>query len=167
MALSKVGSSKPTMDHASPRQKVRKKYVGIFGFASTKYLHEDSQTLGNKKPSPHRKATELQAPSSQRDFRASSGSLMDRYRIDLRSVDWKIDIMGCVNGSLNCRTRPMINRITSCKQEKRDHEHRSVVAEGKRNVFPFIIFPDSRQAPRILRANPRYGIPDFVVIDSA
>jgi hypothetical protein len=116
--------------------------VGIFGFASTKYLNEDSQTLGNKKPSLHRKATELQAPSSQKDFRANSGSLMDRYRIDLRSVDWKIDIIGCVNGSLNCRTRPMINRITSCKEEERDHGHRSVVAEGKRKISHHNFFQD-------------------------
>ena len=72
---------------------------------------------------------------------------MDRYRIDLRSVDWKIDIIGCVNGSLNCRTRPMINRITSCKEEERDHGHRSVVAEGR---FPItIFFKKGRQAPRI------------------
>jgi hypothetical protein len=112
-------------------KRARKKYVGIFGFASTKYLNEDSQTLGNKKPSLHRKAAELQL----RPPRGSSGRvqavLMDRCRIDLRSVDWKIDIMGCVNGSLNCRTRPMINRITSCEQEERDHGPRSVVVEGK------------------------------------
>ena len=61
--LSKVANRKPTME-CTPCQRVRKKYVGIFGFASTKYLNEDSQTLGNKKPSLHRKATELQAPSS-------------------------------------------------------------------------------------------------------
>jgi hypothetical protein len=67
---------------------------------------------------------------------------MDRYRIDLRSVDWKIDIIGCVNGSLNCRTRPMINRITSYKKEERDHGHRSVVAEGKRKISHHNFFQD-------------------------
>jgi hypothetical protein len=126
--LSKVANSKPTME-CTPRQRVRKRYVDIFGFASAKYPNEDSQTLGNKKPSLHRKATELQP----RPPRGTSGRvqavLTDRCRIDLRSVDWKIDIMGCVNGSLNCRTRPMVNRITSCKQEERDHGHRSVEKE--------------------------------------
>jgi hypothetical protein len=140
-----------------PREGVRKKYVGIFGFASTKYPNEDSQTLGNKKPSLHRKATELQAPSSQRDFSASSGGLMDRYRVDLRSVDWKIGIMGYMNGSLNCRTRSMINRITSCKQEERDHEHRSVVAEGK-GTSPIHNFSRWKASAKNLRANLGMGL---------
>lgn len=36
------------------------RYVGLFGLSPTKYLNEDSQTLGNKNPSLHRKAAELQ-----------------------------------------------------------------------------------------------------------
>jgi hypothetical protein len=83
---------------------------------------------------------------------------MDRYRIDLRSVDWKIDIMGCVNGSLNCRTRPMINRITSCKQEERDHEHRSVwLRKGKKEHFPPFskIWGARGKRQGFTRANPR------------
>jgi len=66
-----------------------------FGFAPTKLPDEDSQTLGNKRPSLQRKATELQPLSSpEGTSERVQAVLMDRGRITLRSVDRKIDTMG-------------------------------------------------------------------------
>jgi hypothetical protein len=123
-------------------KRARKKYVGIFGFASTKYLNEDSQTLGNKKPSLHRKAAELQP----RPPRGTSGRvqavLLDRCRIDLRSVDWKIDIMG---------VREWLLELSNTSDDQPNHFLRAggtgswtqICGCGrKRNNFPFIIFQD-------------------------
>ena len=73
-------------------------YVGLFGLSPTKYLNEDSQTLGNKKPSLHRKAAaELQPrplPKGRLQGELRQGFDGPGCRIVLRSVDWKIDTTG-------------------------------------------------------------------------
>jgi hypothetical protein len=50
-----------TRTHAFPERFEEITNVDIFGLSPTKYLNEDSQTLGNKNPSLHRKAAELQS----------------------------------------------------------------------------------------------------------